>query len=78
MLNSSSSFLKQHGVEAPPYIILSLLHVKGYLIGMNQSGYEERYPIDRDTLLVPAAVLESFESDVDQVLLRAFNRIWNA
>lgn len=77
-VSNSLSLLQEHGVEPPLHIMLSLLRVKDYLMALNQSADEEPYPIDRDELLVPTTVLASFESDVDRVMLPAFNRIWNA
>jgi hypothetical protein len=78
VVSGSIALLQGHGVEAPLHIMLSLLRVKGYRMALDQIAYQERYPIDRDMLLVPPKVLESFESDVDQLLLPAFNRVWNA
>lgn len=75
LVKGALPLLSKHEIETPLHIMLSLLHVKGYRIGVNRS---ERYPIDRDELIIPAAALESFESDIDQVLLPAFNRMWNA
>jgi hypothetical protein len=78
VLSSTISLLQGQGVEAPLHIMLSLLRVKGFGMAVDQIFYRNRNPIDRDALLVPARVLESFDGDVDQLLLPAFNRIWNA
>ena len=78
IVTSSSAVFKKYGVEAPFYILLSLLRVKGYYMALSRSDYDESYPIDRPNLLLPPAVFDSFESDVDQVLLPVFNRVWNA
>ncbi len=77
-VSTSLSFLQEHGVEPPLHIMMSLLRVKGYRMALNESDHRESYPIDREELLVPAGVLASSESDVDRVMLPAFNRIWNA
>lgn len=78
IVSASLAVLKKYDVEAPLYILLSLLRVKGYYMALSRSDYDESYPIDRSDLLLPPAVFDSFESDVDQVLLPAFNRVWNA
>lgn len=78
IVKRSITLLQEQGVEAPLHVMLSLLRVKGYFMAVNQFSYRARDLIDRDNLLVPARVLESFESDVDQLLLPALNRVWNA
>lgn len=77
IVSNSSGLLKRHGIEAPLYIMLSLLGVKGYVMAPGRSGGDP-YPIDRDDLIVPSVILESFEDEIDHVLLPAFNRVWNA
>ncbi len=75
---SSLTVLKKYGVEAPLYILLSFIHVKGYYVALSRSEYDESYPIDRPDLFLSPAVFDTFESDVDQVLVPVFNRVWNA
>lgn len=77
-VSNALPLLQEHRVEPPLHIMLSLLRVKGYRMALNESDHRESYPIDRDELLVPAVVLASSENDVDQAMLPAFNRIWNA
>lgn len=78
LVGNALSLLREHGIESPLHVMLSLLRVKGYRMALNASEHGGSYPIDRDELLVPAVALSSFEDDVDKVMLPAFNRIWNA
>lgn len=70
---------REIGVDLPVYAVISLLSVEGYqvVITDNYSRWQG-YPIDRPDVVVPALEINSFECDIEQVLLPAFNRLWNA
>jgi hypothetical protein len=70
---------KELGVEPPLFIMLSLLGVRGYTMGIRgQSYYDEYRPIDRDDLIVPEAIIESLDDDIDKVMRKVFDRVWNS
>jgi len=76
------SIQKQLGVEPPLFIMLSLLGVSGYIMAVNRSrfwlGRDDIHPIDRDALLVPEVVVESFDCDPAEVMKPVFDAVWNA
>ena len=82
ILRAIPSFLsvqKNLGVEPPFFIMLSLLGVKGYIMGVDlSSGWSSGSPIDRDALLVPEVVVEDFNSAPTQFMRPVFDAIWNA
>jgi hypothetical protein len=73
------SIQKQLGVEMPLFILLSLIGVKGYEMGYNRERYVVAgHPIEQDNLLVPEAVMNSYEDDVDKVMRPVFDTVWRA
>jgi len=83
LLNAISKYLsiqKQVGVETPLIIMLSLVGISGYTLAVNRSRFlfADVHPIDRNTLLVPEILLESFDSDLAEVMKPAFDSVWNA
>jgi hypothetical protein len=73
------SIQKELGVEMPLFILLSLIRVKGYEMGYNRERYEfDGHPIEEDNLLVPEAMIESFDQDVDKVMRPVFDTVWRA
>jgi hypothetical protein len=41
-------------------------------------SFEEVHPIDRDSLVVPEILVESFDFDAAQIMKPAFDTVWNA
>jgi len=74
------SLLKILDVEPSIFVFLTLLGVKGYSMGIDTWRYaiEEIHTIDRDILLLPEVVLESFDIKAEEVLKPCFDCIWNA
>jgi hypothetical protein len=71
--------LEKMGVEPPAFVMLSILGVKGYTIGgTGQFWAFDRHPIDRDNLIIPEVMMETFEADPYQVMRPAFDAAWNA
>jgi hypothetical protein len=71
------SALKYLNVELPIVAFLTLIGVKGYK--MATSFFQrESYEIDRDVLLLPETVIESYAVKPDEVLKPAFDAIWNS
>jgi len=75
------SVLKTLNVDLPVFIFLTLLGVKGYSMTV-----EDRmrfwiygvYTIDREVLLLPEIVIESYEVIAKDILRPCFDSIWNA
>jgi len=80
LLDAFSRYLttqKQLGVNLPFFIMLSLLGVSGYIMaGPSRPLYI--HPIDRDALLVPEVIVESFDCDLAEVMKPVFDTVWNA
>lgn len=63
-------------IEPPIVIFLSLLNVKNYKIV--HKNLFSRGLIDRDVLLFPAEIIESYEVRAETILKPLFDLIWNA
>lgn len=67
-------------VEAPIFVMVSLLGVQGYKMsttGHRHYGYQEP-EIDRSDLVVPEIELKQFDCDSREVMKPIFDIIWNA
>jgi hypothetical protein len=74
------SVQKQLGVEPPLMVMLSLLGVAGHALTQDAlylHGLTDHL-IDRDTLLIPEILVESYDCDPAEVMREAFDAIWNA
>jgi hypothetical protein len=70
---------KKIGVELPILLMLSLIRVRGFVMVTGQSlSWDDTYPIDREDLLAPVGIIESYDSDSATVLKPSFDSIWNA
>lgn len=83
LIETLSRFLriqKSLDVEPPLFIMLTLLGVHGYIMGVDRAKFWsiENNPIDRDALILPEIMIETFDVDATQVLRPAFDAIWNA
>lgn len=74
------SVLDTINVEPPVFMFLTLVGVKGYLMGLDTSKYyiDEIYAIDRDILLLPEVVIENYDVQAQDVLKPCFDSVWNA
>lgn len=65
-------------VEPPVVVMLSLIGVKGYRLCRPDQvmGSVSDYQVDRDTLLLPEALMLSFDEPADKLLQPAFDAIW--
>ncbi len=79
-LSDYLSLLKTLNVEPPIFIFLTLLGVKGYSMSVDRFKFPTRrsHTIDRDILLLPEVVTESYDVSAEQVLKPCFDSIWNA
>lgn len=78
-LNDYLNVLKTLNIELPIFIFLTLLGVKGYSMAVrNISFFTERYEIERDILLIPETIIESYDINAAILLRPLFDSIWNA
>jgi hypothetical protein len=73
------SSLKLLRADAPFAVMISLLGVKGYSIGPQDTA--RMYGVgrfDRDMVLVPEVLLESFDADMGHLMKQPFEILWNA
>jgi hypothetical protein len=78
-LNDYISELKSLEVEPPIIIFLTLLEIKGYFMDVySDPDIDEIHKIDRDNLLLPEAIIESYNVAAEKVLKPCFDSIWNA
>lgn len=75
---TTSCFKEQQrlGVKLPIIVVLSLLGVKGCRLAIGND--HDQYPIDRDALLIPEILVDSFDCDVRAEMKSIFDRLWNA
>jgi hypothetical protein len=83
LLQSLRRFLdlqRSLGAEPPVFVLLSLVRVKDYSVDVprGEDAEEESHPIDRDELIIPECVVESFDADAASVLKPAFDVLWNS
>jgi len=73
------SILKTLNVEPPIFIFLDLFGVKGYSMAVSKRFFfAKSHTIDRDVLLLPEIIIESYEVNAEKVLKPSFDTIWNA
>lgn len=84
LIDSLKRFLslqKNMGVEPPLFVMLSILGVSGYVMNVGDRWYVQRVrsqPIDRDDLLLPESIVESYESEPADIMQPIFDAVWNA
>jgi hypothetical protein len=84
LIQTTSTLLKlqqELAVPLPICVMLSLLGVKGFIMAVHHDldvWGEHRYPIERDTLLLPEVVLETYPMDTAPPLRPVFDSVWNA
>jgi hypothetical protein len=67
------------GVEPPLLVMLTLLGVSDYIIPVDPVRFKQpRHPIDRDVLLIPEVLVESFQYKISQIMRPIFDAVWNA
>ena len=72
---------EKHNVELPYVIFLTLLGVKGCRISDEKhimSSLLNKNSIDRDILLLPEIIINSFEEQISQAMKPIFDSLWNA
>jgi Putative DNA-binding domain len=75
------TILKELGAATPLMLNLSLLGVKDYKLKTEvyaATARADQSPIDRDDLLLPGQLIQSFEEQPEKILHSSFNAVWNA
>ncbi|WP_437759503.1 AlbA family DNA-binding domain-containing protein [Sorangium sp. So ce1389] len=74
--------LRKSAIEPPLVILMSLLNVKGATVHISRRSFRGDFPVDRDMLLLPEALLEDYPEDLSLVIPRllrpAFDALWQA
>lgn len=82
IINALKRFLalqKDLGVNPPLYIMLSLLDVRGYVVGGHGMGIGiSVFPIEKQSLILPETELANFDDDITSVMKPVFDMVWNA
>ena len=68
--------LKVLNIDPPVFVMLSLVGVSGFRMAPSNSEYSKK--IDRDTLVCPGILIESFGSNVEGQIKPALDTVWNA
>lgn len=82
-LGEHLAVLKRVGVEPPLVLMLTLLGVKGYSIELHPTVWWGGDPwpgraVDRPDVLLPEILVDSFESNLADLIKPAFDAMWNA
>jgi len=74
------AMLRTLNVELPIFLFLALVHVRGYSMAIDRSKLlvHEVYAIDRDVLVLPEIIIESYDVRAKEILKPCFDYIWNA
>jgi hypothetical protein len=73
------SFLADHGIQPPVFVMLSLLGVKGYLMEFGRMpSLLTSQAIDRDNLILSENLIEEFDCDVSKEMRPTLDAVWQA
>ena len=71
--------LQTLGCNLPVVVALTLIGVRGLCIAVDTFfSFESGHSIDRDTLVLPEAVVDDFNTPVGTILKPMFDLVWNA
>jgi len=75
-----TAMMERLGVEPPVFVMVSLIGVKGrsILVSTPEFSGNKDVKIDRDALLVPEIMMESFGGKAEEILRPAFDAVWRA
>lgn len=79
-IDSTGSYLaalRELRVPTPIVVMATLSGVKGFELGVTQIMWDVK-PIDRDHLLLPDVLVETYDCEVAQLLRPVFDALWNA
>ena len=75
------SIQERLGVAPPLFLMLSLLGVSGFVMAVTpklELFGDRAYPIDRDSLVLPEIIIESFGIEPAAAMRPIFDSVWNA
>ncbi|HDG98396.1 MAG TPA: ATP-binding protein [Desulfobacterales bacterium] len=71
--------LSKFSIEAPLYLALSLVDMKGYRLGFGQVFFRsDGDTLDRELVLLPEVVIDDFRADIPEALHPIFDMVSNA
>jgi hypothetical protein len=78
-MSTYQSVLPQLGLATPAYVFLSLLDVSGHRFAVDNSRFMNRdHYADRDALVLPEILIESWTVDSAEAMRPLFDMVWNA
>lgn len=78
-LDGYLGLLRQMQCQPPVFVMLSLLGVRGFRLHLNDwTDRRMMTAIDRDDLMLPELLVESYDEQSDVILRSAFDQIWQA
>lgn len=80
LLPSFCSVQEQLGFRPPTVLMLTLLNVRDYAMGVSsrRAAHASGQTIDRDNLIIPDILIDSFDGDFAAKLKPIFDIVWNA
>jgi hypothetical protein len=64
--------------SAPLVVALTLTNSRGLAMSNSMSFMETSFPIDRETLVLPEAIVQDLSADPFEILKPMFDLVWNA
>jgi hypothetical protein len=77
-LSTYLTLMKELSVELPAFVFVSLLDVKKYAMAIPRAVSFLSPVIDREDLLLPEAIAQSYETEAADILHPCFDSLWNA
>jgi len=78
LATESLNGLKQLGINTPIYLFTSMIDANGIRMAFNNPLNENEHGIDRNPLVLPEIILESYDIDLGTALRPVFDSTWNA
>src|SRR5699024_3395474 len=80
LLKSAFAILQKLEVTTPAFVFLSFLHVRGFTFGLNEWAFpsHRQNHIERDQLIIPEVMVETWSTDPVAAMRPAFDMVWNA
>lgn len=70
---------KELGINMPIVIFLTILGIRDYEMAVDRMRFlDTYYKIDRDVLILPEALIESYDVEPKNILRPMFDLVWNA
>jgi hypothetical protein len=74
------NILRELNINPPILIFLTITGIKGFKMAVKPSMFwdDDSYPIERDILILPESLIETYDTDPKEILRPMFDLIWNA